>query len=87
MSYNSEASRKAAETMRQRDPEHFKKMGVKGGQYTGMKGFAKMDMNKVKAASLKGGKVSKRGHKYLYQKSGYRYYIKLSTGEQVKYHE
>jgi general stress protein YciG len=59
---------KAAAKNIAREPDFYKRIGSKGGQKTGPKGFAVMDYEKHHAASIKGGSTSRRrpsGHSPL----------------------
>ena len=53
---------KAAETNKQKyGREFYQNIGRKGGKACVPKGFALMDIEKIKNAGRKGGKLSKRG--------------------------
>ena len=53
---------KAAETNKQKyGSDWYKKIGKLGGKACVPKGFARMDVEKIKNAGRKGGTISKRG--------------------------
>ena len=53
---------KAAETNKQKyGREFYQNIGRKGGKACVPKGFARMDIEKIKNAGRKGGTISKRG--------------------------
>lgn len=53
---------KAAETNKQKyGREFYQNIGRKGGKACVPKGFARMDIEKIKNAGRRGGKISKRG--------------------------
>lgn len=53
---------KAAETNKQKyGREFYANIGRKGGKACAPKGFARMDIEKIKNAGRKGGTISKRG--------------------------
>lgn len=53
---------KAAETNKQKyGLEFYQNIGRKGGKACVPKGFARMDVEKIKNAGRKGGTISKRG--------------------------
>lgn len=53
---------KAAETNKQKyGREFYQNIGRKGGKACVPKGFALMDIEKIKNAGRRGGKISKRG--------------------------
>jgi len=51
---------KTRETILARDPNHFKKIGRKGGMARVSKGFAVMPLEKRREAAAKGGAKSRR---------------------------
>lgn len=61
MAGTKEGGRKAAITNKIKQGEDFyKRIGSKGGKWSGLKGFA-LDPERAKRAGQKGGKISKRG--------------------------
>lgn len=61
MAGNKLGGQRASATNKERYGEdYYKKIGSKGGRAAGPKGFALMDLEKVKAAGRKGGSRSKR---------------------------
>lgn len=84
MSGTSIGARKATQRILRRDPDHFKRIGQIGGRNGTTGGFAD-NHERASVAGAKGGKLSKKGHKYLRTEDGYRYYTKLSSGRIVKY--
>lgn len=60
MSGTSAGGKKAAEKIRSKDPDFYRRIGKVGGSRTsGAKGFALMDPRAHQAASSKGGKTKK----------------------------
>lgn len=81
--------RKAAKTNKERYGDDFyKRLGEKGGKASAadgaIKGFA-ANNKRAKLSGQVGGKLSKRGHKFLHTKRGYNYYQELSSGEIVRF--
>ena len=56
--------------------------GRKGGKLSSGRGFGEAGPG---AAGRKGGFISRRGHTFLYEQDGYRYYNQHKTGQLVKY--
>lgn len=52
---------KASKTIKERDPDFYKKIGKIGGMNGHTGGFASMDREKVREAGRKGGTISRRG--------------------------
>lgn len=75
---------KTREKILARDPNHYKKIGSKGGHNGNTGGFA-ANPELAREAGRKAGTRSKRGHKFIEAKNGYYYYIALDTGKVVKY--
>ncbi|MFN3008773.1 KGG domain-containing protein [Mycolicibacterium wolinskyi] len=61
MSGTMAGGRKAAATNKAKDPDFYRRIGAKGGRARGItKGFALMDREVHRAASAKGGRISRR---------------------------
>jgi uncharacterized protein len=60
MSGNHEGGLKAAQKIKERDPDYYKRIGSIGGKKKVPKGFA-LDRERAKTAGRKGGQISKRG--------------------------
>ena len=60
MSQTKEGARKAVDAIKARyGDDWYGKIGRKGGSKTGRKGFAAMPKEKVRAAGMKGGAISR----------------------------
>lgn len=75
----------AAKTNMERFGEDFySRIGASGGRNGTGHTFGHGKVSPTEIGS-RGGRVSKRGHKYLYTKGSYNYYTLKATGETVKY--
>jgi general stress protein YciG len=62
--------------------DFYRSIGAKGGANSNTGGFAK-DPTRARSAGTAGGKKSRHGHKFLYEKNGMWYYRVNATGEIV----
>lgn len=63
MSGTIEGAGRAVSTNKKRDPEHYQKIGQRGGHAKVPKGFAAMDRAKVSEISRKGGTTKRKPKK------------------------
>lgn len=75
----------AAKTNKEQYGDDFYKInGAKGGKIGRTGGTYNNSAWASEIGSI-GGKVSKRGHKFIEQKDGFNYYLEKSSGMVVKY--
>lgn len=83
------ASERWYETMRERYGDNWRdkqaSSGAKGGSVKGTKGGFAANPELARKMGLRIGKISRKGYKYLRTHEGFHHYIKLDTGESVKY--
>jgi general stress protein YciG len=75
---------KAAKANLKTNPNFYKDIGRLGGLAGHSGGFASDPLLASKVGS-KGGKLGKRGHKYLREDATYRYYLHKESGKTVKF--
>jgi len=78
-------AKKATQKILERNPNHFRDIGAKGGKATGRKGFA--ISGKQSSAGATGGRRGKKGFSFIVETSEYMEYIDKTTNEIVKFYK
>ncbi len=82
--------KKAAQANLKKDSAFYKKIGALGGKSGKAQGTIKgfqLNPEHTRLAGAKGGRISRKGHKYLYTKEGLSYYIENSSQSVVTFKE
>jgi len=74
----------AAQKILAKDPDHYSKIGKRGGAASGTGGFHYDPELAVTAGTL-GGYRSRRGHKFIRETKFYRIYTHIKSGDQVRF--